>query len=601
MSGLASGRPGELLSNATLAWTTVLRHLVEDPLLLAVQVVRRAPRRVGAAAAGALLAGARGRQVSVRAATALWLLDRPDEARSRLRAVFARSADRAGGRRSPTGPVRARLAGELAVQLGVTDDAPAAVRASSPSVEVRARWQSGDVSGAVRAASAQPSTRALHARLVSEAAVMTVGHLIGETAGSGTAARTGGTSVVHVLTNSLPHTQSGYAQRSHSVLLAQRDAGLRPVATTRLGYPVSVGRLGARHTDVVDGITYRRLLAPVAGRTAEDRVRQGVDLLVPIARDHGADALHATTNYTNALVARAAAHRLGVPWVYEVRGLLEETWVASRPSRAERETAAASERYRMLRARETELTLAADHVLTLSSTLRAELVDRGVPEDRITLVPNAVDAALLDTHLSPAEARQVLGLPADGLWVGTVSSLVDYEGLDTLVAAVAHLRGRGLDVRGLIVGDGVSRPSLEAAAHHLGISSAVTFTGRVPRDSAALHHQALDVFVVPRRDHRVCRLVTPLKPVEAMACARPVVASDVPALAELVREPGSGHLVPPGDAVALADTIAGLAEDADLRRALGARGRTFAAGRTWRSVGATYRDVLHGAARGVVS
>jgi D-inositol-3-phosphate glycosyltransferase len=129
----------------------------------------------------------------------------------------------------------------------------------------------------------------------------------------------------------------------------------------------------------------------------------------------------------------------------------------------------------------------------------------------------------------------------------------------------------------------------------------VTFTGRVPRDAAALHHQALDVFVVPRRDDRVCRLVTPLKPVEAMACARPVVASDVPALAELVREPGSGRLVPPGDAVALADTLAALAEDADLRRALGARGRAFASGRTWRSVGATYRDVLHGATHGRVA
>ncbi|PFG32276.1 glycosyltransferase family 4 protein [Sanguibacter antarcticus] len=603
MTFLAPARLGELVCNVALAGTTSARHLTDDPLNFVLQTSRRLPRRAREAAGRALRSGAR-REGSVRRAAGFWLVDRPDEARSVLAQV---PTPRPGGWRS-------RLHGEMAVQLGCTSLVPDLVLERFPAIRARALWSQGDLTAAVTAADVHRSTRALHARLASELHVMTPGALAGdptppqttrtsmppEASEPSSMSGPSALSVLHVLTNSLPHTQSGYAQRSHSVLLAQQSAGLQAAAVTRLGYPVSIGRIDARHTDVVDSITYHRLIAPVAERTAHERVLDAVDRLVPVARAHGADILHATTNYMNAVVARSAAQRLGIPWVYEVRGLLEETWVASRPSVAEQERAATSEKYAVLRARETEMALAADHVFTLSETLRHELVERGIPDAHITVVPNAVDEALLTTSLSPAAARRALGLPEDGFWVGTVSSLVDYEGLDTLVDAIAELRGRGIDARGLIVGDGVSRPGLEAQARALGVASAVTFTGRVPRAAAAVHHQALDVFVVPRRDLRVCRLVTPLKPVEAMACARPVVASDLPALAELVTAPGSGRVVSPEAPGALADVLEELASDEALRASLGASGRAFASTRTWGSVGATYREVMRSVAhRGV--
>jgi glycosyltransferase involved in cell wall biosynthesis len=279
----------------------------------------------------------------------------------------------------------------------------------------------------------------------------------------------------------------------------------------------------------------------------------------------------------NALVVEAVATALDIPWVYEVRGQLMDTWASTRGPAALR-----SERYKLFSEREAEAAQSAGLVVTLGQSMKSRLISSGTRPDQILVSPNAVGDDFLTPPREPQAARAELGLTETGFFVGTVSSLVPYEGLETLVRAVALLAPDFPELRLLMVGDGVSRPSLAAVARDEGISDRVILTGRVPRNVAHLYHQALDVFVVPRDDLDVTRSVTPLKPVEAMASARPVVASDLPALRETVLDGVTGKLFAAGDWRALAEQLRLYLENQNLRESHGWAGRqAVLASRTW--------------------
>src|SRR5699024_9230636 len=155
-------------------------------------------------------------------------------------------------------------------------------------------------------------------------------------------------------------------------------------------------------------------------------------------------------------------------------------------------------------------------------TMRDHLIAGGVPEETITLIPNSVSEAVVnaDVERTPTEVRDSLGLPEEGIWVGTAASIVGYEGLDDLIDAVIIARDHGIDLRLLIAGDGVALPELRERAAVLGDKA--VFVGRVSQTEAIEYQLALDAIVVPRKNEPVCRLVTPIKPIEAMGLARPV-------------------------------------------------------------------------------
>lgn len=552
----------------TLAVSAVAAMARQDPVHLAIQVARRVPPGLRHRAAGALLA--RARAGGTQRLVALWLADRRPEAVASLPAAVHRA------RRSR------RLLGEIAVELGQ----PGLVSAADSTTAARDAWRRGDLTEAVqRARTARPGR--LPERYASELAMAQAAtRLPSPLLATGTTSPGG---VLHVLTNSLPHTSSGYTLRSHAVLRSLRDRGVRVAAVTRIGYPATVGRVSRTGTDRVDGIPYHRLIPWTLPADAEDRAVLATEMLGDIAARAHPAALHTTTPAANGLVTQAVARALGVPWLYEVRGLHEHTWVAGQPTPAARRHAAESERFRLAREQEAQIAASSDHVITLSRTMRDDLVARGVPAERITIVPNAVDSALFD-HTEPADsARRALGLPEADLWVGTVSSLVDYEGLDLLIDAVALLRRQGRDVRACLVGDGVARPALIQHAHEAGLGAHIVFPGRVDRASARRWCQALDVVVVPRRDVPVCRLVTPLKPIEAMALGRPVVASNLPALAEVL-EDGAGVLVPADDAPALAEALHPMLSP-DRRARTVPRGLEAARARTWANNADRYHEI----------
>ena len=394
--------------------------------------------------------------------------------------------------------------------------------------------------------------------------------------------------VLHLVNDALPTANAGYTIRTHEIVRAQQAAGLDPHVVTRCGFPVTQGRLDGRRLVTLDGIPYHRLLPWRLPAAPTQAAALGLELAARLTEQIRPSVLHAASNYTNALVALALGERYGLPVVYEVRGFWEDTWLSRHPDGAD---LARSELYRRNRDLETRCMLAADLVVTLGEAMREEIVDRGVPAGKVLVVPNAVSEEFLRPLPDVGALRKELGIAANEHVVGVVSSLVPHEGIGTLLEATRLLRSRGLPVRALIVGDGPERAALQRQAAGLGLGEAAIFTGRVPAARVREFHALLDVFVVPRTPDRVCQLVTPLKPVEAMASGLCVVTSDVRALAEIIKPDVTGALTTPQDPVALADSLELLVCSPDVRRKLGDNAREWVArDRTWAHNAARYRD-----------
>jgi glycosyltransferase involved in cell wall biosynthesis len=390
--------------------------------------------------------------------------------------------------------------------------------------------------------------------------------------------------VLQLVTNALPRTNAGYTVRTHKIALAQRELGLDPHIVTRLGYPLAQGMADVRSRVDVDGIPYHRLLPWLPPRDLAAGVRAGADHAGRLVERLRPEVLHAVSNHLNAAVALELRERYGLPVVYEVRGFLEDSWLSRDPSHTEDH-----DFYRLTRELESRCIRAADRIVTLGEAMREEIAGRGVDPATITVVPNAVEDAFLEPLPDGAGRRASLGIGAGEAVVGLTSSFYGYEGIDTLIDAAALLRDRGTPVTLLLVGDGPERGALERRAAEQGVRA--LFTGRVPMSSVRQFHAVLDVFAVPRRADRVCQLVTPLKPVEAMAGGIPVIASDVKALREIV-EPGvTGTLTLPEDPEAWANSLAELIYSPELRRKIGMAAQEWVREqRTWRAVAVRYLE-----------
>ncbi len=529
-------------------------------------------------------------------------MDRPDAARAALdrlhaQVVGAGPRPQAGSARIPaqpcgTGPgdpcPRCDPAPDDTGPRGTGPGGPRPRRDPAPPwLAARLAWREGRLNDAARLLEGArlPRARRMRRALAGELAVLSA-----PARPPATAARHRGAPrdrvparVLHIVTNALPVTHAGYTVRTHRIAVAQRAAGLDPHVVTRCGFPVAQGKADARHRVDVDGITYHRLLPYVLPATADVALARGTELAARLAQRLRPAVLHAASNHLNGQVALATGARCGLPVVYEVRGFLEETWLSRRGEAAYATAPAeASDFYRMSRDMETHCMHAADLVVTLGDVMREEIISRGVPAAKVLVMPNAVAAEFLQPLPDGSARRAALGIGPTEFVIGMVSSLFAYEGGDTLLRAAAELRRRGVPARPLIVGDGPERPALERLASHLGLGGLAVFTGRVPMADVRHYHAVLDIFVVPRTDDRVCHLVTPLKPVEAMASGLCVVASEVKALREII-EPGiTGELTLPEDPVTLADCAGDLFYSPDRRREIGARARDWAArDRTW--------------------
>jgi glycosyltransferase involved in cell wall biosynthesis len=520
----------------------------------------------------------------------------------RRRADAVAEAERVG-RDPASGPATRLRAARLCLELGEPSAADRLIAAPPADPEdaaalllrVEVDWQLGRyrraADGAERLLALRPRDRDA-SRLLgwarSELTVLTPGWRP-RLGGSGALSGVTGGRVLHLLTNSLPHLQGGYTVRSQDVGRCQQEAGLDPQMATRAGFPRSAGVRGVPASEIVEGLTYWRLVpdlepgsgsADIATRTAE-AAQALVERLRPAV-------LHPTSNFINAQVALALRDRYRIPVVYEVRGFLEETW----RSRIDGDV---SDSDRYLAARETETTVMrdADAIVTLSETMRSDIVARGgVDPDLVVVVPNAVEASRFLPGPRDEALAASLGLGHDPV-IGYISSFTAYEGIVHLIDACAELRRRGRPVRCLLVGDGEERAALEASARAAGLDDGtVLFTGRVPHAAVQDYYRLIDVFVVPRTNDRVSQLVTPLKPYEAMAMERALVVSGVPALLEIVDDGRTGRSFTPEDPLSLADVLEPLLDDPDERARLGRAAREWVmANRTWHQNGLRYLDL----------
>nr|WP_281423068.1 TIGR04063 family PEP-CTERM/XrtA system glycosyltransferase [Sphingomonas colocasiae] len=357
---------------------------------------------------------------------------------------------------------------------------------------------------------------------------------------------------MHILDHSLP-MHSGYTFRTRAILKAQIERGWTVAGVTGPRHSAA----GPEH-ETVDGLDFFRTVSRPRGRSPlrEWReIRLFAESIDAVVRAWKPDILHAHSPVLNAIAAQRVADRHRLPLVYEIRAFWEDAAVGNGTGRE------GSARYRVTRALETRAVKRADAVAVICEGLRRDLVARGVDAGKITVSPNGVDLALFGDPPPPDIAlARTLDL-GDAEVVGFIGSFYDYEGLDDLIAAMPMLVAARPRAHLLMVGGGPMEESLRAQAEASPVADRIRFVGRVPHQEVERYYGLVDVLAYPRKAMRLTELVTPLKPLEAMAQRRLVVASNVGGHRELIEDGVTGTLFPPDDPRALADALAGLFAD----------------------------------------
>lgn len=422
----------------------------------------------------------------------------------------------------------------------------------------------------------------LSGELVTECAAPAEGSFVAETG-----------RILHVVGKALPETQTGYTLRTHYLAQAQSEKGYDVHVMRQAG--ASVDALGESPV-VQDGVTYHLPEGPARGtETWATWLQANTDALRAVVEEVRPSLLHCHSDYINQLIARPVADAYGLPLIYESRGFWEESWLSRVETSVGRSLEADYQRYghpdayTLRHERENEARATSDHVTTLAEVMREHIVDRGEDPERISVTPNGVLPSDFPVVEADLELKDRLGIPRGVPVIGYITSVVEYEGIDTLVEAFAQMTNQGVEARLLLVGDGPVRKALQEQARNLGIAERCCFTGRIPHEEVLDYYSIIDLFVVPRKNRAVCRLVTPLKPFEAFSTGRAVVVSDVDALREIAGQSGAAATFRAEDPNDLAQLLSRLLEDPQARAEMSEKGAAWVrAERSWRSIADRY-------------
>lgn len=363
------------------------------------------------------------------------------------------------------------------------------------------------------------------------------------------------TRILHVLDHSLP-THSGYTFRTRALMKAQAAKGWKVAGITGVRHPVP-----GPEVETVDGLTFYRT-PPIAPGLSPIREWREIAALAArtevLARHWKPDVLHAHSPVLDALAALRVGKRLGIPVIYEIRAFWEDASVGNGTGRE------GSARYFLTRQLETHAVKSADAVAVICEGLRGDLIRRGVDPAKIVVSPNGVDLDLFgDPPPRDDWLAGKLSLDVGDSVIGFIGSFYDYEGIDDLIAAMPALVASEPRAALLLVGGGPMEIALKAQAAASPVAEHIRFVGRVPHEEVERYYSLIDILAYPRKKMRLTDLVTPLKPLEAMAQGKLVAASDVGGHRELIDDGVTGTLFAPDDPAAIAAALTDL---------LGARG-----------------------------
>ncbi len=408
--------------------------------------------------------------------------------------------------------------------------------------------------------------------------------------------------IIHLFKTVLPYENSGGAIRCRNIVDYQKYIGLCPVVVTPLGYPgEATGSIRSRK-EVINGIDYyfKNFVSLDDAKKIPVCKRETFDVLLDyqLLKKLPVDLIQASSGFRGYELAQRGivlARALGVPFVYEVRSFHEHTWRSHTADVLEAEMT-------QLRIRkENRCMQMADTVVTICDTMKQKLIDRGINGDKIFVIPNGVNSEKFSPELSTVDIKEKYAIGSKTV-IGYISNLSKREGHSVLLQALNVLvNQKGLDVAGLIVGDGPTNVSLQKQSKMLGLGDNVIFTGTVPHDEIIDYYNAIDIFVVPRIEDFASDFVTPMKPYEALAMKKPVLVSDRPVLQEIIHDGETGLVFKTNDVDDLATKIAYLMDNTDVAARLAENGRNWVEkNSSWESIIHIYKDVYAHAAESLL-
>ncbi len=391
--------------------------------------------------------------------------------------------------------------------------------------------------------------------------------------------------VLHVLDISVP-VLAGYTSRSRYIVLNQKALGLDPVVLTSVRHANPMGC----SMEEIDGIRYYRTL-PATGSVVPSQLRgqpvlrEGLEIdhlrrrIVDVARREKPDLIHAHSSILCGIPGLLAARQLGLPCVYEIRSFWEDAAVDSGATKI------GSPRYLATQKAENTLSSQVDALIGICDGIKTELIQRGMNPADITVVPNGVEAdRFMPMDPDPAVLDR-FGFRGKTV-VAYIGTFAAFEGVRYLVKALIQLiKGGRDDLRGLIVGEGATYSECAQLAKEAGLADKILHPGKVPHGDVKGIYSVVDILAYPRDRQRITELVTPLKPLEAMAMEKAVIGSDVGGITELIKNGETGLIHRAEDVDDLAAQIVRLADDPGLRKRLGQNGRRYVLEqRQWRRI-----------------